>query len=74
MILTCRKPGTSPTAVPSARIQIISGLGLPLAVHSTMAPVVFEKSTLFSGSLMNIGPIVVSSSHKTIKYLKLEKN
>lgn len=64
---TCRNPGTSPTAVPSARIQMISGLGLPLAVHSTIAPVVFEKSTRFSGSLINIGPIVVSSSQKTTR-------
>lgn len=62
--LTCRKPGTSPTAVPSARTQKTSGVGDPRAAHSTVAPVVLLKSTRFEGSFMNIGPIV-SSSHST---------
>lgn len=60
-LLTCRNPGTSPTAVPSDRIQMISGDGFPRAVHSMTEPVVLEKSTLLGGSLMNIGPTVVSS-------------
>lgn len=60
--ITCRNPGTSPTAVPSERTQIISGVGFPLAEHSTVAPVVFEKSILFGGSLINTGPIVSSSA------------
>lgn len=62
--ITCRSPGTSPTAVPSDRTQMISGVGDPRAAHSTVAPVVLLKSTRLAGSFMNIGPIV-SSSHST---------
>lgn len=61
---TCLNPGTSPTAVPSARTQMTSGAGDPRAAHSTTAPVVLLKSTRFGGSFMKIGPIV-SSSHRT---------
>lgn len=61
---TCRNPGTSPTAVPSARTQNTSGVGDPRAAHSTVAPVVLLKSTRLRGSFMNIGPMV-SSSHDT---------
>lgn len=39
----------------------MSGVGFPRAVHSMTAPVVLEKSTLFGGSLMNMGPTEVSS-------------
>lgn len=62
---TCLSPGTSPTAVPSARTQMISGVGCPLAWHSTTAPVPFEKSTRFGGSLTNTGPIDSSSAKTT---------
>ncbi len=58
---TCLRPGTSPTAVPSDRSQIISGAGFPLTVHSNVAPVLFEKSILLGGSLMKVGPTVSSS-------------
>lgn len=58
LILTCLNPGTSPTAVPSLRTQIISGGGLPLARHSTTDPVEFEKSIRLSGSLINTGPFI----------------
>lgn len=49
------------TAVPLERIQTISGLGVPMAEHSTVAPVVLEKSTRFTGSWMNTGPARSSS-------------
>lgn len=64
---TCRNPGTSPTAVPSARIQIMSGCGFPLAWHSITAPVPFEKSTRFGGSLTKMGPMVSSSADTAVK-------
>jgi hypothetical protein len=41
---------------------MISGTGLPRAEHSTTAPVVLEKSTLFGGSRMYTGPAVSSSA------------
>ena len=62
---TCLSPGTSPTALPSARTQMISGWGFPLAWHSTTAPVPLEKSTRFGGSLTNTGPIDSSSAQAT---------
>ncbi|GBP44661.1 hypothetical protein EVAR_44189_1 [Eumeta japonica] len=60
--LTWRRPGTSPTAVPSPRTQMTSGAGEPRAAHSTTAPVVLLKSTLFGGSFMKIGPKDSSSA------------
>lgn len=65
VLSTCLSPGTSPTALPSARTQMISGWGFPLAWHSTTAPVPFEKSTRFGGSLTNTGPIDSSSAQAT---------
>lgn len=67
---TCLSPGTSPTALPSARTQMISGCGFPLAWHSTTAPVPFEKSIRFGGSLTNTGPIDSSSAQATAKEQK----
>lgn len=46
---------------------MISGWGFPLAWHSTTAPVPFEKSTRFGGSLTNTGPIDSSSAQATAK-------
>lgn len=45
----------------SLRIHIISGGGFPLARHSTTAPVEFEKSIRFNGSLVKIGPFKSAS-------------
>jgi hypothetical protein len=79
---TCLSPGTSPTAVPSLRIQIISGAGLPFALHSTTAPVELEKSILFNGSLEKIGPfrsisflfVTAAVTVRRIIFFKLIKN
>lgn len=67
---TCLNPGTSPTAVPSERTQMISGCGFPLAWHSTTAPVPFEKSIRFGGSLTNTGPIDASSAETTVSRIQ----
>ena len=65
-IFTCRRPGTSLTALPSALIQVISGRGFPVAAHSTTVPVVLEKSTRFGGSFRNTGPDSESSPAKPV--------
>lgn len=68
---TCRNPGTSPTAVPSLRTQIISGGGDPFALHSTTAPVELEKSIRFSGSLVNTGPFMSFSLFDGAEYTRV---
>lgn len=55
---TFRKPGTSPTAVPSsARVQMTLGAGRPLTAQSNVAPEELLKSTRFSGSSTITGPL-----------------
>lgn len=60
------------TAVPLERIQTISGLGVPMAEHSTVAPVVLEKSTRLMGSWMKRGPARSSSTAETETKTRME--
>ena len=54
--LTCRRPCTSDTAVPSDKDHHIRTGGAPATLHVTTVPESLRKCTLVEGSNRNLGP------------------